>query len=276
MGNRFLVAVVFSVLAASAAAQEKPPATVTPPQAPAAQSRSTRFHAEVGTFYSALSRGYSTWRGFDARVLYASRRATPFIGVSTETRKEGTQQNYGVGSYITLNDRFYSIVGVSHAPYRGAVLFPKTRIDAALFGAVRSVPGLVLFGGATKVYGDKGGGGQIFSIGSFLYHGHAIATGVVSLNRDRLSGADSHSQSLGIQYGSQGSYWIGGSISHGTEAYQVIAAAPFDARFEGAGAMLFGQKWFARNRGAVLRYEFEHKYTAYVRNAVALTYFVDF
>jgi YaiO family outer membrane protein len=256
--------------------QQPPPNTVTPPAAPAVQSRPTPFHVELGGFYSALSRGYGDWRGADFRMLYASRRATPFIGFSTQSRAEGAQQNVGIGSYIRINDRAYSIVGVSHAPDHGVVLYPKTRFDLALLGSVGFIPGLVAFSGFTKVYGNHGSGGQSFSIGSFYYHGHAIATGAISFNRDRLSGAGSHSQQAGIQYGAQGSYWIGGSVSHGTEAYQVVTANPFEARFEGAGASAFAQRWISRNRGLMLRYEFEHKYTAYVRHGFSVTYFFDF
>ena len=136
--------------------------------------------------------------------------------------------------------------------------------------------GLVASAGITKVYGNHGSGGRILSLGSFYYRGRAISNASISFNRDRLSGAASHSVQAGIQYGTQGSYWIGGGVSQGTEAYQVLAAIPFDARFKGAGASFFAQRWLSRNRGAMFRYEFEHKYTAYVRHGISLTYFFDF
>lgn len=272
---RFAAAVFLS--ATSLAAQnQQPPANVTPPQAPSVQSRPTPFHLEVGAFYSLLSRGYSDWRGADMRLLYASHHATPFIGLSSQTRAEGTQKNVGAGSYIRINDRTYSIVAVSHAPDHGVVLYPRTRIDAAMFSGVPFVPGLVAFGGFTKVYGAQRSGGESFSVGSFYYRGHAIATASIGFNHDRLSGAGSHAQQAALQYGTQGSYWVGGSASHGTEAYEVVSGVPFEARFEGVGAAFFLQRWLARNRGVVLRYEFEHKYTAYVRHGFSLTSFFDF
>lgn len=261
------------VLVALSAVAQQPP---TSPSIPALPVQKTPYHVEAGAWYSALSRDYSDWRGVDVRLQYTSPRATPFLIVSSQTRREGTQQNIALGSYLIWSDRYYSIVGISHAPSGSAELYPKTRIDASLLGNVRSVPGLVWSGGVTSFFGSNNTGGQIFSAGGLYYRGPTVSNGVVRFNRDRRSGAFSHSFQIGTQYGAQGRSWIGGSVSRGTEAYEVVAAVPFDARFRGVGASLFWQKWLATNRGFFARYDFEHKYTAYVRNGLALTYFVDF
>ena len=205
------------------------------------------------------------------------RKATPILSIGTQSHGEGSQVSFGLSSYITLNSRFYSIVGISHAPDRGVVLYPKTRMDAALLGSVPGVPGLVLSAGVTDFRGSTPrSGGQIFSTGSLYYRGRTISGAVFRVNRDRRSGATSYSEQIGTQYGQQGRYWVGGSITHGTEAYQLGGPVPFDVRWEGVGASVFVQKWLARTHGLSFRYDYEHKFTAYVRSGGALSYFVDF
>lgn len=211
------------------------------------------------------------------RLFYTTPRATPILSISRQTNGSGSQFDFGLASYITLSDRYYAIVGVSHAPDRGTVLFPKTRLDASLLGNVPSVRGLVLSAGVTSIYGStRNSGGTIFSAGSLYYRGRAISSAVLRLNRDRQGGAISRSEQIGTQYGEQGRYWIGASFTHGTEAYQLGGAVPFDVRFEGIGASAFAQLWISGKQGLAIRYDYEHKYTAFVRAGGAITYFVDF
>src|SRR3954462_11011546 len=89
---------------------------------------------DVGGFYSALDNGYSDWRGIDLRLEYSGVRFSPFIGVSTQSRREGSQNNFGVGSYYTINKHAYVIAGFSTAFGGTTVLYPRLRWDASLFG----------------------------------------------------------------------------------------------------------------------------------------------
>ena len=282
---KWMVALLVMTLLASPLAAQEPaaPGGVASPQPPGATTpsppppRKTPFHLEVGKFYYSFSRGAGYLHGESMRLFYTMPRATPILSISRQTNASGSQFDFGLASYITLNERFYAIVGVSHAPDRGTVLYPKTRLDASLLGNVPSVQGLVLSAGVTDIYGStKDSGGTIFSVGSLYYRGRAISSAVVRFNRDRLSGAPSRSVQIGTQYGEQGRYWIGASVTHGTEAYQLGGAVPFDVRFEGVGASAFIQRWLSPSQGIAVRYDYEHKYTAFVRGGGAITYFVDF
>lgn len=243
-----------------------------------ASDEATRpFHLEMDAFYQSLDAGYGAWRGVDVRLQYASPRATPFAFVSSQTRDEGTQVNAGVGSYVTLTPWLYAIVGASSAPDNGVVLYPTLRADASLYAAVPGVRGLVVTGGFTEIrYSQSGSGGRIASLGSMLYHGRGIYSGIVRFNTDRASGLHSRSYLATGQWGGQGRYWIGANVGGGNEAYQVLSASPFDARFESRSAAAFLQKWVTRSQGVTVRYDFEHKLRTYHRNGLTVGYFVDF
>ncbi|MDB4900428.1 MAG: hypothetical protein JWN53_2236, partial [Gemmatimonadetes bacterium] len=81
-----------------------------------AEQRGTPLSIDVGGFYQSLDNGYSDWRGADVRLSLTSPALSPFFSVSTQHRREGHQENFGLGSYVTINQHFYSIVGVSAAP----------------------------------------------------------------------------------------------------------------------------------------------------------------
>jgi YaiO family outer membrane protein len=238
--------------------------------------RLTPFHLEIDGFYHALTREYGSWRGGDIRLMYATPRATPFLFLSTQTRDEGSQQSAGIGSYITLNRWLYTIVGVSIAPDDDVVLYPRVRADASAYATVPGVRGLVASVGLTEIRYAGAAGGRIVSVGPMYYGGRGIYSGVLRLNTDRVSGAHSASGLVGGQYGTQGRYWVGGSVSLGKEAYAALSATPFDVRFTSAGASLFASAWVARHQGVTARYDLEHKRQAYHRHGVTLSYFIDF
>lgn len=279
---RLLVILMIVIGGREICAQQAIPGGVASPQPPSAApaasaEKKTPFHLELGTFQSSLSNGYGHWRGADMRLFYTTPRATPILTISRQTQGQGSQSSFGLASYITFTDRYYAIAGVSLAPDRGTVLYPKTRLDAAILGSVAAVRGLVLSGGVTDIYGTTArSGGTIYSAGSLYYRGRAISSAVLRLNRDRRSGDRSYSEQIGSQYGEQGRYWVGASFTHGTEAYQIGGVSPFDVRFEGVGASAFVQRWVTRRQGFAVRFDYEHKYTAFVRAGAAITYFVDF
>lgn len=281
------IAVLFAglLLATPGQAQQQPPPAggVVAPQpggaaaAPPAPAPASPFYLELGKFHHSFSRGAGQRDGESMRLFYTTPRATPILSISRQTDGNDDQFEIGLSSYVTLSERFYAIVGVSHAPDSGTELFPKLRLDATLLGNVPRVRGLVLSAGITDIYGAQDdSGGTIYSIGSLYYRGRAISSGVVRFNRDRRSGAPSESFQIATQYGQQGRYWVGASLTHGTEAYQLGGAVPFDVRFEGTGASAFLQRWVTEKQGFAIRLEYEHKYGAYVRSGGAITYFVDF
>lgn len=235
------------------------------------------WHLQVSTFHSSADNGFGIWQGQDARLLYSGKRLSPFVNVATQRRPNGRQESYGAGAYVVLTPWAYSIVGVGLAPTTDAVLFPRLRSDASLFVAVPGVKGVVVSTGFTDLrFDDAQAGGRIVSLGSMVYRGKGIYSGAVFFNRDRASGAPSRSWQLGGQWGAQGQYWLGGSLGIGNEAYRLISATPFDARFENRFVSAFASKWFTARTGATLRLDFERKVSVFDRRAAQLMYFVDF
>jgi hypothetical protein len=97
----------------------------------AAQARGqspTPFAVDVSVFHQSFDNGYGAWDGADLRLSYTSHNVSPFIGISTQHRGDGDQQNVGVGAYITLDPHSYAIVGVSSAPAGSAVFYPRLRM----------------------------------------------------------------------------------------------------------------------------------------------------
>jgi len=246
-------------------------ATATATAAPA------RWHAQVTGYYSRADNGFGVWRGQDARLLYSGKRVSPFVNIGSQTRPGGTQAAAGVGSYISWTPWMFSIVGIGFAPDNGVVLFPKQRTDASLFVAVPGVKGVLVNGGVTDLrFTDARTGGRIYSLGSMLYRGKGIYSGAVYFNQDRASNARSTSWQVGGQWGAQGSYWVGAGLAGGNEAYRLLSATPFDARFRTQSASVFGSKWLTKGTGMGLRYDYEHKIDVFHRSGLALSYFVDF
>ena len=240
-----------------------------------AQETHTPISVDVGGFYQSLDNGYGEWRGADVRVSYASPTFSPFLGVSTQVRREGHQENLGVGTYATINQHFYTIVGVSVAPGGTAVLYPRLRADVALISDTRVVPGLMIATGFTHLVSNGGTTGEIVSIGPILYRGPLVVSGSLRLNHDGVGGANSGSGDVGAQYGAQGRYWLGGSLGTGREAYQLLSATPFDVRYTDVGGSLFYQRWLTARTAATIRFEYEHKLTAYHRRGISLIWHVE-
>ena len=242
----------------------------------AAQSATPPVHVEVGPYIHALNRGYGTWRGAQARVLYTTPRYTPFLGIASQTRREGSDWSIGAGSYLALGHGATLIVGAGGSPGGDAVLFPDLRVDGSLLLPVPGVPGLLANLGATEFRYDDGGGGTMLSGGPILYHGRGVYSATGRLNHDRLGGAWSGSALLGAMWGTEGRSRVGGDVGWGHQAYAVPGTTPVDARFVSVTATLFAQVWVARHAGVVARYEFEDKRATYLRNGLNLSYFVDF
>jgi YaiO family outer membrane protein len=233
-----------------------------------------RFRAELNGSYHALSEGYGEWKAGDLRLMYRSPRFTPMLSVSTQSRPEGSQQAFGIASYVVLSDRVYSTIGFSSAPFGETILYPRARFDLGLFVSFPSLPGWVLNGGVTQVK-FRDSNSQMASLGA-IYYGPSIWMGGLRVSRDGVSGVLSLAGSLGLQHGVEGKAWYGAGFGGGREAYQLLSATPFDVRFTSVGGYAFVQKWVSRASGISARYEFERKLTAYTRHGFTLGYFFDF
>jgi YaiO family outer membrane protein len=233
-----------------------------------------RFRAELNGSLHALTEPYGQWKAADFRLMYRSPRFTPMLSVATQTRPEGSQQAFGLASYVVLSERVYTTIGFSSAPFGETILFPRARFDLGLFVSFPALPGWVLNGGVTQVK-FRDSNAQMASLGA-IYYGPSILMGGLRVSRDGVSGVLSLAGSLGFQDGAEGKAWYGAGVGGGREAYQLLAATPFDVRFTSVGGYAFVQKWVTRTTGLTGRYEFERKLTAYTRHGFSLGYFVDF
>jgi YaiO family outer membrane protein len=250
--------------------------STTQPIVPAPVERATPFTLDVGGNYQMLDNNYGTWQGTDVRIRYAGGRFSPFASAGVQHRSEGSQSTYGLGTYATLGRGVYSIVGFSVATGGTAVFFPRLRWDATVVAPVPSTRGLLIATGLTHLTFGDNIGGSIVSLGPLWYHGPLVMSGAVHLNHDDVGGANSGSADAGAQYGGEGRYWVGGTLSAGREAYQVLSATPFDVRFTTIGGTVFYQRWLTRRTALFARLEYLDKLTAYHQHGVSLSYHVAF
>ena len=62
------------------------------------------FHLEFGGNYNWLNNNYGQWKALDLRLKYSGfDTIKPFGSISSQSRKEGSQMVYGLGSYIHLD-----------------------------------------------------------------------------------------------------------------------------------------------------------------------------
>ena len=153
-----------------------------------------------------------------------------------------TEQNVGVGSYITLDAHSYAIVGVSSAPGGSAVFYPKLRWDASVFTDTRAVPGLMVGVGFTQLSFGAGSTGSIVSVGPIYYHGPLILSGSLRLNHDGVGGANTAparrrpvrraGQALGRR-----------ERRRGARSVRDPGRTPLDVHFTDIGGSAFYQRW---------------------------------
>ena len=201
----------------------------------------------------------------------------PFGSVSSLNRKEGSQLVYGVGSYINVNPSSYMIAEVSGAPVRDAnvVYYPKLRMDLTGFVKAPMVDGLVLTAGFTDLSMEGGSGANIISVGSLYYYKKAIFSGSLSYNIARPGSVTSLSGQVGIMYGTQGKYWVGGGGVIGEVAYQPASEAS-KVRFDSRGVNVFYQRWIGKNWGIISRYDYQDLVDAYQLHGISMRLFIDF
>jgi YaiO family outer membrane protein len=258
-----------------------PTAPTTPPIASVVPpvSDESSFYLELGGSYSILNGDNAPWKELSAKLGYSGLKKwfTPFVTFSSQDRGAGSQQNYGVYSYVTLSKRIWATPGISFAPVRSAVLYPQLRVGGTVFlGVFPRMPALFVSVGVSDIHMPGGtGGGEIFSIGA-IHYGKVILSGNVNINRDGTSGFISESGQAGFQYGRQGRFWIGGGASGGDAAYQIIGLVPLNVHFNSVGANVFYQCWLTRKFGVIIRYDYLDEINFFRKNGAYVGTFFEF
>ncbi len=224
---------------------------------------------EVGTYHSHLSNGIGYWRGAEASIWIRNNpRFTPVFMFNSQTRPEGTQQNYGFFSYANWTKSFYTTQGFSVTPLVKQdvpLLFPRQRYDVKGFYKTGFNKKLVLSTGFT--YFDFRGPvkGQIYSAG-FLYYPHKmVIEGNYNINRNQPGNQISSSANLSAQYGREGKYWLGATVGGGKELYTYVAKSPLEVNLNGYSAQVFLRKWITRRVGYVVGVDHQNKLGFYSR-----------
>jgi len=238
---------------------------------------------EVGTYHSYAGKNYGYWRGTDAELwIRYSKRFIPVLMIDSQTRPQGTQQNYGFFSYMNWTKSFYTTQGVSFAPQLSPfgttqpIYFPKQRYDVKAYYKLPSEPSLVLDAGIT--YLDYGGPikGEIYSAGFIYYPKKMVVDGNLFVNHNQPGGMVTAAGSVSAQYGREGKYWVGATVSGGHEAYRYLATRPVDVNLNGYSTQVFFRRWLSRHTGFVLSFDQQTKFTAYSRIGVSGKMFFEF
>ena len=241
-------------------------------------------HLEVGTYQSHVTNGYGYWRGLDAQLWYRGNKFfVPALIVDSQTRPQGTQQNYQMFSYANWTRNFYTTQAISVAPQESApgavnaaIFFPKYRVDAKAYYKVTASRRLVLDGGVS--YFTYGGpvSGQIFSAGAIYYANKMVLSGDFFVNRTQPGNLLSAAGSVSAQYGREGKYWFGATAGGGHEAYRYIATRPVEVNLNGYSTQVFFRKWLTRNAGIYVALDNSTKFNAYSRIGVTGRVFYEF
>lgn len=271
------VPLCLALLTVLCAAQDLPPA-VTPQDASVPQSP---VRLELGGYGSHVTQGFGNWEGADAQIwIRANPIFIPQVFFASETRPTGTQQNYGMFSYLNWTKSFYTTQGFSIAPQNSAnpaaVYFPKLRLDEKAYFKLLPARNLVLGAGYTHFNLGTPGHGQIFNVGSLYYHGKWVMQGDLFINESQPGGLYSASGALSFQYGREGHYWWGITTGGGRELYQYVGQVPFDVRFDSVSVGTFYRKWFTRHVGMMVSFNYLDKFSAYRQTGGTLHLFFDF
>ena len=241
-------------------------------------------HLEVGTYQSHVTNGYGYWRGVDAQLWYrGNKRFVPALIVDSQTRPQGTQQNYQAFSYANWTRNFYTTQAVSFAPQNNtpgvvntAIFFPKYRVDAKAYYKLPASRQFVIDGGVT--YFTYGGPvrGQIFNAGFIYYPKRMVIEGNLFVNRTQPGDLMSAAGSVSAQYGREGKYWVGAVVGGGNEAYRYVATRPVEVNLTGYSTQVFFRKWLTRNAGIYVALDDSTKIGYYSRIGVIARVFYDF
>ena len=224
--------------------------------------------ADVGTYQFGATNGYGYWRGYDAYVwIRKSPRFMPVFIFDSQTRPDGTQQNYAFFSYANWSKSFYTTQGFSFAPHRDgkAVYWPGERYDFKAFYKLPASRRVVLNSGFT--YFDYPGPvhGEIYNAGFLYYPRKMVVEGNLYLNHNSPGNLWSGAGSLAVQYGQEGKYWLGAVAGGGKEVYRFFNNTALEVNLGSYSFQVFYRKWISRHTGFVLAFDNQHKFNAYTR-----------
>jgi YaiO family outer membrane protein len=249
-----------------------------PPGQPAYETLPFRF--EFGGYENHVNNGYGDWRGADAQIWYRGNEFfIPAFFFESQTRPTGTQQNYAFFSYLNWTKNFYTTQGISGAPQNNgpaAIYFPKLRFDIKANWKLPPTHNFVLGVGFTHFDLGTPGHGQIFNLGGLWYHKKFVVEGNLFVNRNSPGALYSSSGSFSMQYGQEGKYWLGTTVSGGHELYRFAGQTPFDVNFNGYSFDIFYRKWIARHTGIMARVSYQNKIDAFQRIGGSVSLFFDF
>ncbi len=251
-------------------------ATAPPEKAPSASEREEPLYIEAGGFANFVNNGYGRWTGASGKIMFrGAKHFAPIVGFATQKRPYGSQQTYGLDSYILVNKWFYAIAGVGGSPKGSAELFPRLRYGAMGLFTIPKAKGLLATVSAAQIHGEGKPYGRILAAGAMLYRGRAIWSGHVAFNRAYPGAVPSKSGGIGVQYGAQKKYWIGGGMSGGRIAYQMISLRPVAVEYLSFGPNFFYQKWVTRKWGFIARYDYQNQLDAYQRHGISASVFFE-
>lgn len=245
-----------------------PPATSAPP-----------IRLELGGYYSWADRGFGDWRGVNASLWYrGNRRFTPGFQLDSQTRPPGTQQNYSFTSYINWAASFYTVQSISGAPQRSdrAIYFPKLRYDVKGYWKLPRDRNFVLGAGFTHFDFGRPGHGNIYNLGAVYYHKRLVLEGNLFVNQSQPGNLWSSSGSVAVQYGTEGKYWFGLTVSGGQELYRIEGLTPLDVPLKSYTLDLFYRRWITRHVGYILGATLQDKLDAYRRAGGSARLFFEF
>ena len=223
---------------------------------------------ELSGYGSHVTSGFGTWRGGGGQLwIRASRFFVPAFIVESQTRPQGTQQNYTLFSYLNWSKWFYTTQGISYAPQKGiaTIYFPKWRYD--IKGHWKLPPGgsFVLGVGYTNFDYVEPGRGQIFNLGAIYYYKGLVLEWNGYLNENQPGDLWTGAGSFAMQYGSEGKYWFGVIVGGGREQYRTIGVAPGEIRLTSYSTSMFYRRWLSRHAGFLIGFDYQDKLNHYRR-----------
>jgi YaiO family outer membrane protein len=242
----------------------------TPPQPETSQVQTPQlpFRLELGGYGSHVTNGYGDWNGAQGLLWIRTNPVfIPAIFVDSQTRPQGTQQNYGFFSYLNWSKSFYTVQGFSAAPQRdpNTVYFPKRRYDIKANWKLPPSRNVVIGVGYTRFDLGAPGHGQIFNLGTLWYHHKVVSEANVFLNRNQPGDLYSASGSVAVQYGQEGKSWFGVSAGGGRQLYQYAGQIPFNVRINGYDFHTFYRKWISRYVGIIVMFDYQDLLSTYRR-----------
>lgn len=234
---------------------------------------------EIGGSASDVTTPYGNWYSEYFQVwLRSNSFFIPAFTVESQGRPGGTQMNYAFFSYTNWTKSFYTTEGFSYAPGGGgtAVYYPGNREDVKAFWKITPGKRVVLSGGFTRFDFGAPGRGQIYNAGAIYYRGHVVVEGNLFINRNQPRNLVSASGALSAQYGREGRYWFGATVSGGQQLYNFNGNAPTDISLFSYSMEGFYRKWITRHMGYKVSFHYLKMLDTYNQTGGATSLFFDF